>query len=355
MNNVFKNDELLFEEISRFKNVLILTSPGNDKRGYVREIITNYPFKTYVELVDNYPTLDEIFKIIKKHESNNFDLIISLGGGSVIDVSKILSISLHPQNIIDINCISKFMNFFNKQNISKIFHISIPTTSGSGAESTNFCTIWNFNEKKKYSIENKNIAPDQVYLLSKFLISLDFKNTLFPGLDAISHSFDSLFNLNATENSINLSLKSLKVFVMNFKKLLTNLDDENLRFKIHVASNLAGQSINLTKTSITHGLSYPLTINYGVPHGLACAIFIPILYEKYNKSIQNKTISNTLKEIRSLIIELNLENLIKEYTNNIDLDLYSLNLINSRIKNFSTELNQQDVNYIIKNIKTRIS
>jgi alcohol dehydrogenase len=353
MRNIFENLEQIIGEINKYSNVLIITSPGNKNRGYIDEIIdkeNKLIFST--ELVEGYPTLENIISLTKKYNNKNFDLIISLGGGSVIDTSKLLSIAIHKDNKINIKNYEEFVNFFNNKILSKVFHISIPTTSGSGAESTCFTTIWNFDQKKKISIEHGQIIPDQVYLTSKFLLTLNFDNTLFPGLDAVCHAFDSVLNKNSTIKSKNLAIEALKIFNLRFNKLLLSLDNELLRSEIHNASNLAGQSINITKTSITHALSYPLTMNYGVPHGLACAFFLSEVYKKYKQNLKNPEEILVLDQTAELIDNLNLHKYTKDYFDEIQLDLYRDKGLNSRIDNFFVDLNQNDILEIIKKVNS---
>ena len=352
MNKIFKDQDSLPSKINDHDNVLILTSPGNQKRGYIDSLgINSSKINFFVELIHGYPTLEKIISLTKKYKDKEIDLIVSLGGGSVIDTSKILSASLPNQNMINLQDHYEFTSFFGNKNISKVFHISIPTTSGSGAESTKFSTVWNFQDKTKISIENDKITPDEVYLLSNFLVTLNFDNTLYPGLDAICHCFDSLLNKKITEESVNLSLRSLQMFNKSFNNLLLNLKNEKLRSEIHIASNLAGKSINLTKTSITHALSYPLTINYGVPHGLACAVFLIPVHEIYKKKINNPIISKILSEILIIIENLNLNQYLKQFTSKIDSDLYTHENQNPRLRNFFVDVSNKEVLDILKKIE----
>ena len=135
-------------QLPSFSNVLIFTSNGHVERGSIEKLVNTYRIQKFtLETLNPFPTINHIKSICEKHHNKNFDLIISLGGGSVIDVAKSLSVLLINDHI--------FNNFFNSKNIGEIKeienlesikHLAIPTTSGSGAEATSFATIWDFDQ-----------------------------------------------------------------------------------------------------------------------------------------------------------------------------------------------------------------
>ena len=102
-----------------------------------------------------------------------------------------------------------------KDNENQVLSIAIPTTSGSGAESTKFTTIWDEKNKQKLSFEDESMLPDFVYLNPKFLVSLPKSLTLSTCLDALCHSLDSLWNKNKTPESIQLSIEALELSLIH--------------------------------------------------------------------------------------------------------------------------------------------
>lgn len=339
-------------QLPSFKNVLIFTSNGHVKRGNIDKLVTTYKIQKFtLEVLNPFPTINQIRSIREKHYKKNFDLIISLGGGSVIDVAKSLSVLLVNEYI--------FNNLFNSKNILEIKeienlefikHLAIPTTSGSGAEATSFATIWDFESKQKYSLENSSTMPSDVLLDSSFLLSLNYENTLYPGLDAICHSFDSIMNKFSTKQSIKFSINSLETFNCYFLDLLQNLNSFELREKIHYASYQGGCSININKTSITHALSYPLTLNYHVPHGLACALFIKPVFDEYYEKLDNEECFKILSELVEKIEKLDLISNLKTYTKKINSNIYNKESINQRIDNFKYGLDGLSLSRIIENV-----
>jgi len=338
--------------ITSYNNVLIFTSNGHVQRGNIDKLVNTFKIQKFtLETLFPFPTLNHIRSIREKHHKNKFDLIISLGGGSIIDVAKSLSVLLVNEFI--------FNNLFNSKNIGQIKeienvefikHLAIPTTSGSGAEATSFATIWDFELKQKYSLENISIMPSEVLLDSSFLLSLNYENTLYPGLDAICHSIDTLLNKFSTKQSISYSINSLETFNCYFFDLLQNLKSYKLREKIHYASYLGGCSININKTSITHALSYPLTLNYNVPHGLACAILIKPVFDEYFEMLENEESFKIISELVENMEKLDLVTNFKSYTKKIDTNIYNKEFINQRLNNFKYSMDDLSISRIIEKI-----
>ena len=123
-------------------------------------------------------------------------------------------------------------------------------------------------------MDHKSLLPDYYFLDNQFLDTLKNQELLNPLLDSISHAFESLWNKNRNNKSIEYSLKSLRLHKDTLKKINSKLSNYGLEDML-LASNLAGKAINITRTSIAHSISYPLTAKYRIPHGLACSFTIP--------------------------------------------------------------------------------
>jgi alcohol dehydrogenase class IV len=167
---------------------------------------------------------------------HNKDVVIGIGGGSVIDTAKIIA--------------------RNKR------CVAIPTTA-SGAAMTPYATIWG---KKKLSIRTRKPKLRMDFAVSKNLSPSIKQATL---LDALSHAIESYWSKNATAQSRNYARRAIRLLCAYIKK-----GKKNNTTLVH-AGNLAGQAIAITKTNVIHALSYPITITYGVSHGLACGMVLP--------------------------------------------------------------------------------
>ena len=157
----------------------------------------------------------------------------------------------------------------------------VPTTSGTGAEVTPFATVWDQRANKKYSVTGDHVIPDQVLLDPELTLSLPEQETLYTGLDAISHALESLWNVNRSPISSGFAIQALELAQTALPQVLKTPSDLQARRTMQEASVLAGMAISQTRTALAHSISYPLTSHYGVPHGLACSFTLPRLITTY--------------------------------------------------------------------------
>lgn len=326
------------------KSVLIVTSKGNVKRGYTDFIVNNlkkHKIFFFIINIFEYPDIQNLPAIYRGLNNQHFDLVISIGGGSVIDFAKIYS---NCENGEKIKVFSDI-----KLRKDSIFHISIPTTSGSGSESTSFATIWSQKEVQKYSFDNPKIIPNTAVLIPEFTTSLNKTLTLTTSLDSLCHCLDSLTNKKRNVDSEKLASKSIQETVKSLPDLLENLDNLDLRKSQLIASNLAGQAINITRTSLNHAISYPLTNLYNLPHGLACAFPTIGIFKKFNKTLVNHSNYEEIKSGIQMIKKLDLEPIYKKYLKTLDIDKTIRAIgVNKRLSNFIFNVSVSDLEEVLE-------
>lgn len=346
-NSDFKIELLKILKEHVFKKALIFTSPGNDDRGhtdFLKELLYNEKINFETFLVDGYPTLQSINRGLKITKSYDTDLIFSIGGGSVIDTAKIASACVAVEN--------NYENINNLQLTKKIFHISIPTTAGSGAESTKFATIWSKSTLEKFSFEHDQIIPEVVFLLPDLTLSLPLEITISTSLDALCHNIDSLLNKYKNSKSIDYSIESIELINKNLPLLINDLNDKNLRMNILKASNLAGKAINISRTSLNHSISYPLTNLYNLKHGYACAFSVISTINMFQADIEKLPFGKNLIDSKNLISNLDLKSKIKKNITKLDENkVTDLVFKNSRISNFLFNVQKKQIHEIIVNSK----
>ena len=251
-------------------NPLVVTSAGNVKRNNLKEFLNGYQFFTDIQ---NYPTFESCQRAIVFTKKVKYDGVIAFGGGSVMDTAKIMIAAMDTQ-ILSIRDILAFKGYF-KNNISKIF---IPTTHGTASEVTMWGTIWNMTEKQKYSLANPALYPDVAILDPKLCLSMDLKISISTTMDALSHSFETLWNINSNPKSVDYAIEAIKIILEEVPDLKSNPNDLNVRRSLLKASNLAGLAFSNTTTAAAHSISYPLTFSFNIPHGVACSLpIIPLL------------------------------------------------------------------------------
>jgi len=290
--------------------------------------------------IDYFENLDK--NILK----NNFNYVIGFGGGSAIDAAKTI---IHY--II-------FKNFHNKHKKivknSRPTLIAIPTTSGTGSEVTSTATIWNFKKKKKLSLSHSFLLPRYAIVDPVLTYTMSRQQTFNSGLDALNQCFDSLWNHRANKESKLYAIEGIKLAYISLKELEKNYNNKKARLNLSKASLISGLAIKHTKTSICHAISYPFTLYFKIPHGLACVLSMleVIRFVIFNKkfffsSINLKKI--VLSEIPRLFLKLSVKKKIKKYINySIDIEKIINNIYYSdRIKNFSFPITKNQLRTIV--------
>ena len=193
--------------------------------------------------------------------------IIAIGGGSVIDFGKSVAFLSHQQHSIE-----EFLEKrIDKPNPGVPF-IAIPTTSGTGSEVTPWATIWDNQRKKKHSLAHEQMFPEYAIIDPQLTLSLPAKVTAYTAFDALSHAFEAFWSKFSNPVSDLFAVKSISLVINNLSELMHDLHNLELRSKLAKASLYAGLAFSNTKTTAVHAVSYPMTLYYGVPHGIACSL-----------------------------------------------------------------------------------
>ena len=256
------------------KKYCIFTYPDKIFKDHIRKItdVLGAPLLIIDEISPNpdYKNLEVISKKYQKISAEN-QQIVCLGGGSVIDSAKFIAFGLGDFNYT--------VDFLEKRSAyKKKVHpdlISIPTTAGTGSELTSWATIWDSANQKKYSLAHECLYSKMSIFDSNLMLTLPKKITLEPGLDAMSHAFESIWNINSNPLSNIYAIKAIKIIMEFLPKVLKEPININYREMLTMGSMYAGLAFSNTKTAISHNISYPITLKYGVPHGIACSFTLP--------------------------------------------------------------------------------
>jgi alcohol dehydrogenase len=294
--------------------ILLISSSIFGRNGTVAQTIESLQscnVQVYAKSITN-PDLAQIRDLALSFANTRFDTIIALGGGSIIDTAKALSVVLlEPDGLSALDCLSLGKEF---QISGSIPIIAIPSTSGTGAECTQFATLWDLAEGKKYSLESPHLLPQQIILDPQLTVTLPRAQTLYTGLDALSHATESLWNKNFNPLAKACAKEAIGSIVENLPTVLEQPKNLIARTEMQNASFLAGIAISQTKTAIAHAISYPLTYRYLVPHGLAAAFSIPALFRFLkSRASLDKDSYKSLKLSAKFIESLQLSNIMKTY------------------------------------------
>lgn len=296
------------------KHVFLVRGKGSYAACGAEEIIQNALTKANCDFTEFYdfsenPKCEDMEKGIELLKSSKADLIIAVGGGSVMDMSKLIRFfSCYKGDITG--------KSFEKEGLL-IPLIAMPTTAGTGAEATHFAVV--YKDNVKYSAEHDDMLPDYAIIYPPFTYNNPKYLTACTGFDALAQSIEAFWNLNATEESDIYAEKAIRLLWPNLPDLVNNPTEE-LRNKVSEGSYWAGRAINITKTTAPHAFSYPLTSYYGYPHGHAVALTFPYFLD-LNCSKKNKDSArvNSLLDILDFDCSVNLMDQMTEYIDSIGL------------------------------------
>ena len=201
------------------------------------------------------------------------EVIVALGGGSVIDAAKVLSAAngefIRVQRFLETGA--------GAEELTAIPIVAVPTTAGTGSEVTCWATVWDTEEQKKHSLARPNLYPAHAVVDPELLLGLPKSLTISTGLDALSHALESLWNVNANPVSRTLAVAAAREMLATLPTAANDLGNIELRTRVARAALFAGLAFSNTKTALAHSLSYPITLRHGVPHGIACSFSLPMV------------------------------------------------------------------------------
>ena len=273
--------EGIFDKIHQFiggRNYALITYSDDQFTSYTRSLIktSGKPALLINDIAPNpdFELLSEQAKLYSEIK-NKPEVIVALGGGSVIDSAKVFSAAA--------NGFENIKNFLETkkggEDLSSTPIIAVPSTSGTGSEVTCWATIWDKKNSRKYSLAHEKLFPEVALIDPKLMMGKSYELTLVTALDALSHALESIWNINANTISANHATFAAKSIIKILPTLLNDLTNINLRTEMASASLSAGLAFSSTKTAIAHNLSYPITLGWGVPHGIACSFTLPTILQ----------------------------------------------------------------------------
>lgn len=245
------------------------------------------------------PQLSDVEKGINLFKQNQCDVVVAVGGGSVIDIAKLINIlAAQDGPIID------YIKFKNENLKKGKFLIAIPTTSGAGSESTHFAVA--YINKMKYSVAHKNILPDVAIIYPQFTINLPARITATSGMDALCQAIESYWCVNSTNESKQYAKESIHLIMENLS-ISVNDPSKYSRENMAKAAHLAGKAINISKTTAPHAISYPLTSYFNIDHGHAVSLTIgDFLIYNYHVTEKDIVDGRGISYVKKTIDEINI-------------------------------------------------
>lgn len=276
----FAREEIATEVFKRhFKTAFIVSDKDIVKCGIASKIElvldkNNIPYSIYDDVKPN-PAIENVLSCLSAYKSAKSDFIIAVGGGSVIDTAKAVSVvAANPQNedIVSLEGADKSLN-------TAVPLIAVPTTAGTGSETTMDYVITNTKEKRKMACMDSKAVPVVAILDTDIMASMPLKLTAATAMDALTHAIESYLSKGAFSFSEALSLKAVSLISEYLLKVMADPEDLEARKELAIAQYMAGMSFTNVGLGIVHSMAHPLSAFYNIPHGVANSLILPYVLE----------------------------------------------------------------------------
>lgn len=243
----------------------------------IKDAIDTLPVEVQVKFSDFTPNplYEQVCNGIKLLKTSQCDTILAVGGGSAIDVAKCIKLAVlakEGNDAIIPPLVSQRLPIDGK----KLPFIAIPTTAGTGSESTHNAVM--YYEGAKQTVTNDGVLPEYAMLEPSVLKTLPLYQKKCTMMDALCQGIESWWSVNSTEESYEYSRKTIELIMANWQKYIFENDDKAAE-QIMLAANYGGRAINITQTTAAHAFSYKITSLYNLPHGHAVAVCLPVIWE----------------------------------------------------------------------------
>lgn len=250
------------------------------------------------------PTLDTVAEAVDIARKEKVDFVVGIGGGSPLDTAKAIAL-LTP------NKAEAHELYLADLPEAPLPIATIPTTSGTGSEVTQYAVFTLPEKKIKKGFGDKRCFPQISWVDPRYTYTLPYDITVDTALDALTHSIEGYLNKNSTPVSDELALAGIFYFAKQKDNLLAGNFEPETRSELMYASTLGGMVIAQTRTTVLHSLGYPLTYSHDIPHGRANGLLLAAYLEfikeeeplRVNK-ILNTIGMNSLDELKLFINKL---------------------------------------------------
>lgn len=319
----------------------------------IKDAIEALPVEEKVKFSDFTPNplYEQVCNGIELLYTSRCDTILAVGGGSAIDVAKCIKLAVLAKEgkaAVIPPLVSQRLPIDG----SRIPFIAIPTTAGTGSESTHNAVM--YYEGAKQTVTNDGVLPDYAVLEPSVLKTLPLYQKKCTMMDALCQGIESWWSINSTDESKVYSRKAVELIMANWRKYIFENDDEAAA-QIMLAANYGGRAINITQTTAPHAMSYKITSMYKLPHGHAVAVCLPEVWQymldhpencidtrgvAYLNSVFKEiaytlgadTVESAITLLREMMEAMELGNPVSE-DREVELDILALSVNPVRLKN----------------------
>lgn len=269
------------------KRVFIVTDQGIVKCGLCEELKSELercgiPFGIYDKTMPN-PTVDAVEQARAQYTEEGCDAIVALGGGSAMDLAKACGARVAKPK----KSLHKMAGILRvRKKLPPLF--AVPTTAGTGSETTLAAVITDDKTHRKFAINDFPLIPRYAVLDYKLTVGLPKGMTAQTGMDALTHAVEAYIGRSTTRDTRAKAIEAVKLIHDNLKQCYDEPTNEVARKNMLFAAHYAGIAFTKSYVGYAHAVAHSLSGRYGLPHGLTCAVLLPVVLEYYGKAAHKK-------------------------------------------------------------------
>jgi alcohol dehydrogenase len=225
--------------------------------------------------VEENPSIDTVDTAAGRCRESGADVIVAIGGGSVLDAAKCVALLQKNEGSVH-----DYLYQVRKPQRRGLPLIAVPTTAGTGSEVTPFAVITDPDKNTKPAISYPETFPDHAIVDPGLTISMPTEVAVSTGLDAMTQALEGFWSTRATEMTRSMAFRAIMLIYRNIEAACLDKDRDAIE-KVTLGSVIGGTQMAMIGNTALHPLSYPLTLDYHLRHGLACAIYVPA-FLRYN-------------------------------------------------------------------------
>ena len=260
-----------------FRKAFIASDPDLVKFGITKKVTdlldaSNMAYEVYSDIKPN-PTIENVKSGVEAYKKSGADYMIAIGGGSSMDTGKAIGIIINNPEFADVRSLEGVAPTKNRT----VFTIAVPTTAGTAAEATINYVITDVEKKRKFVCVDVNDIPDIAIVDPDMMSTMPKGLTAATGMDALTHAIEGYTTAAAWELADCLNLEAIKLIAANLRQAVNN--DPEGREGMALGQFVTGMAFSNVGLGIAHSMAHTLGAVYDTPHGVACAMMLPIVME----------------------------------------------------------------------------
>ncbi|MBQ3841434.1 MAG: lactaldehyde reductase [Ruminiclostridium sp.] len=263
-----------------FKHIFVCSDPDLIKFGVTAKVTdlldkASLPYTVYSDIKPN-PTIENVTGGVEAFKKCGADSMIAIGGGSSMDTAKAIGIIITNPEFADVRSLEGVAPTKNHA----VPTVAVPTTAGTAAEVTINYVITDAEKERKFVCVDEHDIPDVAIVDPEMMYTMPKSLTAATGMDALTHAIEGYTTKAAWEMTDMFHLEAIRLISKNLRGAVDNIPEN--REGMALAQYIAGMGFSNVGLGIAHSIAHTLGAHYDTPHGVACAMMLPIVME-YNQ------------------------------------------------------------------------